>query len=252
MHIVVMGCGRVGSSLALQLVAPRAQRRGHRPGPAGVPPARRRLRRPAGHRRRLRPRDPDRGRHRAGRRVRRGQQRRQLQHHRRPRRPRDLRRRSTSSPASTTRSAPRSTSGWASPPSPPCPWTASRLLKSVLGEATAEVWRDPSGAVAHAARRRRTRAGSGARSPSSRRPPAPGSAWSPASASAQLPEPRHGDPVRRRLHVLATDDARRAAARRRRRAHRREVTDEGRHRRRRRGRPLDRPRAASATATRCC
>ncbi len=28
------------------------------------------------------------------------------------------------------------------------PWTASRLLKSVLGEATAEVWRDPSGAVA--------------------------------------------------------------------------------------------------------
>jgi len=28
------------------------------------------------------------------------------------------------------------------------PWTASRLLKSVLGEATAEVWRDPSGAIA--------------------------------------------------------------------------------------------------------
>src|ERR1700759_4018750 len=27
------------------------------------------------------------------------------------------------------------------------PWTASRLLKSVMGEATAEVWRDPSGAV---------------------------------------------------------------------------------------------------------
>ena len=27
------------------------------------------------------------------------------------------------------------------------PWTASRLLKSVLGEATAEAWRDPSGAV---------------------------------------------------------------------------------------------------------
>ena len=45
-----------------------------------------------GHRRRLRPRDPDRGRHRAGRRLRRRQQRRQLQHHRRPRRPRDVRR----------------------------------------------------------------------------------------------------------------------------------------------------------------
>ena len=28
------------------------------------------------------------------------------------------------------------------------PWTASRLLKAVLGEATDEVWRDPSGAVA--------------------------------------------------------------------------------------------------------
>jgi trk system potassium uptake protein TrkA len=28
------------------------------------------------------------------------------------------------------------------------PWTASRLLKSVLGEMTAEAWRDPSGAVA--------------------------------------------------------------------------------------------------------
>ena len=27
------------------------------------------------------------------------------------------------------------------------PWTASRLLKSVLGESTAEVWRDPSGAI---------------------------------------------------------------------------------------------------------
>jgi trk system potassium uptake protein len=28
------------------------------------------------------------------------------------------------------------------------PWTASRLLRSVLGEATAEAWRDPSGKVA--------------------------------------------------------------------------------------------------------
>ena len=27
------------------------------------------------------------------------------------------------------------------------PWTASRLLKAVLGESTAEAWRDPSGAV---------------------------------------------------------------------------------------------------------
>jgi len=27
------------------------------------------------------------------------------------------------------------------------PWTAARLLKAVLGETTAEVWRDPSGAV---------------------------------------------------------------------------------------------------------
>ena len=28
------------------------------------------------------------------------------------------------------------------------PWTASRLLKSVMGDATAEAWRDPSGAIA--------------------------------------------------------------------------------------------------------
>ncbi len=28
------------------------------------------------------------------------------------------------------------------------PWTAGRLMKTLLGEATAEVWRDPSGAVA--------------------------------------------------------------------------------------------------------
>lgn len=28
------------------------------------------------------------------------------------------------------------------------PWTSARLLKAVLGEATAEAWRDPSGAVA--------------------------------------------------------------------------------------------------------
>lgn len=28
------------------------------------------------------------------------------------------------------------------------PWTSARLLKAVLGETTAEVWRDPSGAVA--------------------------------------------------------------------------------------------------------
>jgi trk system potassium uptake protein TrkA len=28
------------------------------------------------------------------------------------------------------------------------PWTASRLLKAVLGEATSEAWRDPSGAIA--------------------------------------------------------------------------------------------------------
>src|SRR5438128_524745 len=28
------------------------------------------------------------------------------------------------------------------------PWTSARLLKAVLGETTSEVWRDPSGAVA--------------------------------------------------------------------------------------------------------
>ena len=34
------------------------------------------------------------------------------------------------------------------PPVATVPWTSSRLLKGVLGEATAEAWRDPSGAVA--------------------------------------------------------------------------------------------------------
>src|SRR3954452_10379712 len=70
----------------------RPQRRGDRPGPRGLPPAGPRLRRPAGHRPGLRPADPARRRHRLRRRFRRGQQRRQLQHHQRPRRPRDVRR----------------------------------------------------------------------------------------------------------------------------------------------------------------
>ena len=62
----------------------------------------------------------DRGRHRGGRRARRGHQRRQLQHPRRPDRQGDLRHRDASWPASTTPGGPPSTSGSASRPSPPC------------------------------------------------------------------------------------------------------------------------------------
>ena len=71
----------------------RAHRRHHRPPRRRLRPARRRLRRPHGPGHRLRPRPPDRGRHRGGRRARRGDERRQLEHPRRPRRPGELRHR---------------------------------------------------------------------------------------------------------------------------------------------------------------
>src|SRR3954451_8116649 len=70
----------------------RPQRRVDRQGPRGLPPAGSRLRRPPGHRPRLRPADAARRRDRLGRGVRRVQQRRQLEHHQRPRRTRDVRR----------------------------------------------------------------------------------------------------------------------------------------------------------------
>ena len=98
MHIVIMGCGRVGSDSRADL-----EQQGHtvavdRPGPHRLPPAGLRLRRPPGHRGRLRPGHPARGGHRGGGRLRRGLQRRQLEHHRRPGGPRDVRHRERRGP----------------------------------------------------------------------------------------------------------------------------------------------------------
>ena len=98
MHVVVVGCGRVGSALARNLIERRPHRRRHRQAAGGVRPARAGLHRPDDRRRRLRPRPPHGGRHRAGRRARRRDQRRQLQHPDRPRRPGDLRRRAGRGP----------------------------------------------------------------------------------------------------------------------------------------------------------
>ena len=190
MHIVIMGCGRVGSTLAHSLEA-----RGHSvavidQNAGRVPPARRRLRRADRHRHRLRPRGADRGRHRAGRRLRRRLQRRQLEHHLGPAGPGDVRRATGSWPASTTRSAPRSTSGSASRPWPPsagpptgCCATWSRRAASSCGatrparSSIVEVPLHPGWIV---------QAGAGARGGDA----APGSRSSCASASARCPRRR--------------------------------------------------------------
>ena len=116
MHVVVVGCGRVGSALARNLTEA-----GHTVAiidkrPEAFGRLADRLHRPGHRRHRLRPGSPDGGGHRAGGRRRGGHQRRQLEHPHRPRRPRDLRHRATWSPASTTLAGPRSTSAWASPP----------------------------------------------------------------------------------------------------------------------------------------
>ena len=92
MHVVVIGCGRVGSELAGALELAESlgvgrstrTRRAFRRLPA-------QLQGPHGRRVRLRPRPPRRGRHRRGRRVRVGDERRQLEHPLRPHRARDVR-----------------------------------------------------------------------------------------------------------------------------------------------------------------
>ena len=204
-HIVIMGCGRVGSSLAHQL-----ERLEHSVAVIDQDPgAFRRLgddfqgRTVTG--RRLRPRDADRGRHRGGRRLRRGEQRRQLEHHRRPGGARDVRRRRRWSPASTTPKRAEVYERLGIPTVATVPWTASRLLKSVLGESTAEAWRDPSGAVAML----HGRSARGLdRAPARRvrgRHRRPGRRSSPGSAAGELPTAstliQSGDT----LHVLTTE-----------------------------------------------
>ena len=92
MHIVIMGCGRVGSTLAHIL-----EDSGHSVAiidrdPQAFRRLRARVQGSQGDRDRLRPRRPGRGRHRGRGRLRGGEQRRQLEHHLRQGRPRDIRR----------------------------------------------------------------------------------------------------------------------------------------------------------------
>ena len=146
-HFVIMGCGRVGATLARCAAAPRPHGRRHRPEPRRLPPARRRVRGDHGHRRRLRPRHPHRGRHRARLRVRGG-----VAAATTPTSsPRGSRARPSASPtswpASTTPAAPRSTSGSASPPSPRCSWASDQMLRRLLPHGAAPVFTDASGHV---------------------------------------------------------------------------------------------------------
>ena len=109
------GRQRVGRS-------PRARwphRLGRRQAQGSVPPPAAVVRRQDRRRLRLRPRHAARSADRPGRRVRRGDERRQLQHHGGARRRARPSRSSASSPASTTPAAPRSTSASASRPSRP-------------------------------------------------------------------------------------------------------------------------------------
>ena len=98
MHVVIVGCGRVGSALARSLTEG-----GHtvavidkRPEAFARLPSR--LQRPDHQRHRLRPRPAEGGRHRAGGVAGRGHERRQLEHPHRPGRPGDVRHRERRGP----------------------------------------------------------------------------------------------------------------------------------------------------------
>ncbi len=135
----------------------------------------------------LRPGHPARGRHRAGRRVRRGQQRRQLQHHRRPGGPRDVRRRERRRPH--LRPPPRRGLPAAGHPhGRHRRWTADQMLRRLLPEGAEPQWRDPTGQRPARRGARRRGLDRPARSPSSRRRPAPGSRSCTRLGEAVLPD----------------------------------------------------------------
>ncbi len=207
-----------------------------------VPPPRRRVHRPHGHRHRLRPRRARGRRHRAGRRLRRGLQRRQLQHHLGPAGAGDVRVSNGSSPASTTRSAPRSTSGSASRPWRPCAGpptgccaTSSRRARSRSGATRPVDGLHRRGAAAprtgSAARSGRWRSATGARVAYLMRFGIGHAAHPVDRAAGRRPglhagHRRHGRPVLRRSPVRRP----------------KEGTDHAdRHRRGRQRRPVDRP-----------
>ena len=217
--------------------------RGDRPGPDGLPSAGLRLRRAPGHRRRLRPGHPARGGHRGGRRVRRGQQRRQLQHHRGPGGPRDVRRRERGGP--DLRPPPRrglpaarhpdGRHGAAGPPTRCCAGCC-QPAPSRCGATRAVACSWP--------RCTPRRPGSATRSASCRRRPASGWRSSPGWAKAVLPTSQtvlqEGDLV----HVMMrTDEVDKGRGGVRPGSRRRAVTDAGRDCRSRRGRPIHRRRA---------
>ena len=147
MHVVIMGCGRVGSTLAHSL-----ESRGHsvavidqnadafrRLGPdfagitvTGVGFDRRRAAR---------------GRHRAGRRLRRRLQRRQLQHHLGPAGPRDVRRRPGSSARIYDQRRAEVYERLGIPTVATVRWTADRMLRHLVPEGNVEIFRDPTSTV---------------------------------------------------------------------------------------------------------
>ena len=148
MHVVVVGCGRVGTELAVTL-----EKDGHtvavidKNGQRLPPPARglRRARRSSGFgfdRDHLEQAGIERGR-----RPGRGHQRRQLQHPHRPDRPGDLRDRARGRPHLRPPPGRRSTSASASPRSPPWPGPPTRCCAGCSpSEAQAE-WTDATGTV---------------------------------------------------------------------------------------------------------
>ena len=180
--------------------------------PARVPPARRRLPGPAGARHRLRPRDPDRGGHRAGRRLRRGQQRRQLEHHLRAGRARDLRRATGRRP----HLRPATRRGLRAAGHPHGRHRAVDVVPAAQGGAR----RDDRRGVARPVRRRRarsrsprTRAGSGSSVADFESATGARAAIVTRFGSGQLPLPSTIIQAGDKLHVLATDEHARDAAR---------------------------------------
>ena len=145
-HIVIMGCGRVGSTLAhiledqdhsVAVIDQDAEAfRKLRSGFKGT----------QGDRRRVRPGRADRGRNRAGRRVRRRQQRRQLQRHRGPGGQGVVRRAAGRGPDLRPRRA-EVYQRLGIPTVATVAWTADQMLRRLLPEGARALWRDPTGAV---------------------------------------------------------------------------------------------------------
>ena len=162
MHIVIMGCGRVGSTLAHIL-----EDRGNSVAMIDQDPEAFRRLRSAFKGERITgigfDRDPlIAGRHRAGRRLRGGEQRRQLEHHRGPGGPGDLRRGERRARIYDPRRA-EVYERLGIPTVATVRWTADQMLRKLLPEGAEEHWRDPSGSGRARRGRRDPAAGSASR-----------------------------------------------------------------------------------------